>query len=58
MNYKAVIIKEMNFIYNTPNISEMNKMIDYLRENKFGYTYYPRKDTLENMFINLIESQN
>lgn len=59
MNYKAVIISKNEFVYNTLNISEMNKMIDYLRENKILiHGIIREKDTLENMFINLIESQN
>jgi len=58
-NYKTTIISNNEFVYNSLNPEEMNKMIDYLRENKILILSIVReKDSLENMFINLIESQN
>lgn len=58
-SFKAVIHGKNEFIYNTVNIEDLNKLIDFLRENKILiHSVNREKDTLENMFINLIESQN
>ncbi|MBL8005930.1 MAG: ABC transporter ATP-binding protein [Ignavibacteria bacterium] len=57
--YKAVIKSRNEFLYNSPDTEEMNKMIDFLRGNNILIQSIVReKDTLENMFINLIEKQN
>lgn len=59
VSYKAVIHGKNEFIYNTVNIEDLNKLIDFLREKKILiHSLNREKDTLENMFINLIESQN
>lgn len=59
INFKAVIHSRNEFVYNTINIEDLNKIIDFLRENKILiHSVNREKDTLENMFINLIESQN
>lgn len=59
INFKAVIHSRNEFVYNTINIEDLNKLIDFLRENKILiHSVNREKDTLENMFINLIESQN
>lgn len=59
VSYKAVIHGKNEFIYSTVNIEDLNKLIDFLREKKILiHSLNREKDTLENMFINLIESQN
>ncbi|MBL0107138.1 MAG: ABC transporter ATP-binding protein [Ignavibacteria bacterium] len=59
INFKAVIHSRNEFVYNTINIEDLNILIDFLRENKILiHSVNREKDTLENMFINLIESQN
>lgn len=59
ISYKAVIHGKNEFIYSTVNIEDLNKLIDFLREKKILiHSLNREKDTLENMFINLIESQN
>ncbi len=59
INFKAVIHSRNEFVYNTINIEDLNNLIDFLRENKILiHSVNREKDTLENMFINLIESQN
>ena len=59
INFKAVIHSRNEFVYNTINIEDLNRLIDFLRENKILiHSVNREKDTLENMFINLIESQN
>ena len=54
INFKAVIHSRNEFVYNTINIEDLNKIIDFLRENKILiHSVNREKDTLENMFINL-----
>ncbi|HMS65990.1 MAG TPA: ABC transporter ATP-binding protein [Ignavibacteria bacterium] len=58
-DFKARISSRNEFIYNTLSTEEMNKVIDFLRSKNILIQSVEReKDTLENMFINLIESQN
>lgn len=58
-NYKAVIKSKNEFHFNSGNSEELNKLIDFLRENKVMILGITReKNTLEDMFINLIGSQN
>ncbi|MEO6695559.1 MAG: ABC transporter ATP-binding protein [Ignavibacteria bacterium] len=58
-NYKATINAKNEFIISAANVEELNKLIDFLRSNKVMiHSIVREKDTLENMFINLIESQN
>lgn len=58
-NYKAVINGRNDFTFNSPSVEELNSLIDHLRQNKIMiHTIIREKDTLENMFINLIGSQN
>lgn len=57
--YKALIKSRNEFLYNSPDTREMNTMIDFLRgKNILIQSIVREKDTLENMFINLIEKQN
>lgn len=58
-DYQAKISSKNEFVYNTLNTEDMNKVIDFLRsKNILIHSIEREKDTLENMFINLIESQN
>lgn len=58
-NYKATIKGRNEFHFNTNSTEELNKLIDLLRENKILILGITReKNTLEDMFINLIGSQN
>jgi len=58
-NHKATINGSNEFSYNTGSVEELNKLIDFLRQNNVMiHSIVREKDTLENMFINLIESQN
>ncbi len=57
--FKASINGKNEFYYNTGNAEELNKMIDFLRQkNVLIHGIAREKDSLENMFINLIGSQN
>ncbi len=58
-NYKATINGTNEFCINTLSIEDLNAVIDLLRKNKILIHGVVReKNTLENMFINLIGSQN
>ncbi|MDZ4710985.1 MAG: ABC transporter ATP-binding protein [bacterium] len=58
-NYKATIIDKNEFSFNTASVAELNKLIDFVRQNGILIHGISReKNTLENMFINLIGSQN
>jgi len=58
LNYNAVIRSKNNIIFEAENIEKLNLIIDYLRkENILIHGINREKDTLENMFINLIEQQ-
>lgn len=57
--YKATIKSRNEFYFNTSSTEELNNMIDFLRQNKVMIHGIVReKNSLENMFINLIENQN
>jgi ABC-2 type transport system ATP-binding protein len=59
VNFKATINNRNEFFYNTNNIEDLNKIIDYLRQNNvLIHSINREKNTLENMFINIIGSQN
>lgn len=58
-NFKATISNANEFYFNTGNPVELNRVIDFLRQNNILINSISReKNTLENMFINLIEGQN
>jgi len=58
-NYKATINGRNEFSYNAGKVEDLNELIDFLRKNKvLIHSIVREKDTLENMFINLIGSQN
>lgn len=58
-DYKATVSSKNEFSFNTGNIEELNKLIDFLRQNNILIHGITReKNTLENMFINLIGSRN
>ncbi len=58
-NYKATINARNEFSYSAGNVEELNQLIDFLRQkNVLIHSVVQEKDTLENMFINLIGSQN
>lgn len=57
--YKAIIKGKSEFHISAQTAEELNRFIDFLRKNKVLIKSIVReKDTLENMFINLIGSQN
>ncbi|MBK8981961.1 MAG: ABC transporter ATP-binding protein [Ignavibacteria bacterium] len=59
MNFKATILSINEFHFKTDNIDELNRLIDFMRQNNILIRGIQReKNTLENMFINLIGSQN
>jgi ABC-2 type transport system ATP-binding protein len=58
-NFKAIISSRNEFSFNTGSIEELNKLIDFLRQkNILIHGITREKNTLENMFINLIGSRN
>ena len=58
-NFKATVSSRNEFVFNTGNIEELNKLIDFLRQkNILIHSITREKNTLENMFINLIGSRN
>ena len=58
-NFKATISSRNEFYFNTGSIEELNKLIDFLRQNNILiHGILREKNTLENMFINLIGNQN
>ncbi len=59
LNYKLTLQGKNKFIYNTNSPEELNNLIDYLRSNKILINSISKeKNTLEDMFINLISKQN
>ena len=59
LNYKVTLQGKNKFIYNTNSPEELNNLIDYLRSNKILINSISKeKNTLEDMFINLISKQN
>lgn len=58
-NYKTTVSNKNEFYFNTGSAEDLNKLIDYLRQNNVLIHGITReKNSLENMFINLIESRN
>lgn len=58
-NFKAIILGNNEFHFKTNSFEELNKLIDFLRQsNILIHGIQREKNTLENMFINLIGSQN
>lgn len=58
-NFKATVSSRHEFVYNTGSVEELNKLIDFLRQkNILIHSITREKNTLENMFINLIGSRN
>jgi ABC-2 type transport system ATP-binding protein len=54
-NFKAVISSKTNFSIPIENLDSLNRVIDYLRGSKvLIHTITKEKDTLEDLFINLI----
>lgn len=54
-NFKAVISSKTNFSILIENLNALNNVIDYLRNSKILiHTITKEKDTLEDLFINLI----
>ncbi len=57
--FKSTIKSKNEFYFNSDNIDELNKLIDFLRQNNIMILGITReKNTLEDMFINLIGSRN
>ena len=58
--YKVTLHGKTEFIYSTESVDDLNKLIDYLRDQKILlHNVSLEKTTLESMFINLIgEDQN
>ena len=53
--FKAVLHGNSEFTYNSSNDEDLNKVIDYLRQqNVLIRSFYQEKSSLESMFINLI----
>jgi len=58
-DYKAVIKSSNEFYFNSSDTASLNNLIDYLRQNKILiHSIVREKNSLESMFINLIEGQN
>ncbi len=59
LDYKVTLQGKNKFVYNTNSPEELNKLIDYLRKSKILINSISKeKNTLEDMFINLISKQN
>lgn len=57
--FKSTIKSRHEFYYSTGSIDDLNKLIDFLRQNKVLILSIAReKNSLEDLFINLIGSQN
>ncbi|MBS1518665.1 MAG: ABC transporter ATP-binding protein [Bacteroidetes bacterium] len=57
--FKVTILGSNEFHFKTQSYEDLNKLIDFLRQNGILIRGVQReKNTLENMFINLIGSQN
>ena len=57
--FKAVIKSKNEFQFNAKTVNELNSFIDFLRKKDILiHSIVREKDTLENMFISLIGSQN
>ncbi len=58
-NHKATIIGKNELHFHTDSVEELNKLIDILRQNSVLIHEITReKNSLEDMFINIIGSQN
>lgn len=58
LTYKAIVHNRNEFVFKTSSVEDLNKLIDYLRSNKVLIrSVSEEKNTLESMFINLIEQQ-
>lgn len=59
IEFKAVIKSKNEFQFNAKTVNELNGFIDFLRKKDILiHSIVREKDTLENMFISLIGSQN
>jgi ABC-2 type transport system ATP-binding protein len=59
LNYKVTLQGKNRFKQNTNDITELNNLIDFLRQNRIMIQNISKdKNTLENMFINLISGKN
>jgi len=59
LDYKVTLYGKNKFVFNTNIPEELNKLIDLLRKNKILISSISKeKNTLEDMFINLISKQN
>jgi ABC-2 type transport system ATP-binding protein len=57
--FRAVIHSEKEFFYPASSIEELNMLIDFLRSKKILIQSVSKeRDTLENLFINLVGEQN
>ncbi|MCB0727416.1 MAG: ABC transporter ATP-binding protein [Ignavibacteriae bacterium] len=57
--YKSIIKSKHEFYYSTDSPEDLNKLIDFLRQNKVLILSITReKNSLEDLFINLIGSRN
>lgn len=58
-NYKVTLSSKNEFSFNTDSVENLNKLIDFLRQNSILIQGITReKNTLEDMFINLIGNRN
>ena len=58
-NYKVTLSSKNEFSFNTDSIEDLNKLVDFLRQNNILIHGITReKNTLEDMFINLIGNRN
>ncbi|CAN5544690.1 ABC transporter ATP-binding protein [soil metagenome] len=57
-NYSAMITSKTEFKYKSSSPEQINSIIDFLRgKNVFILSFYREKNSLEDMFINLIENE-
>ena len=56
--YSAVIVSKSEFKYSSSTPEQINAIVDYLRsKNVFILSFYRERNSLEDMFINLIENE-
>ncbi|MBK8550737.1 MAG: ABC transporter ATP-binding protein [Ignavibacteria bacterium] len=59
VSFKCTIKSKNEFYFNSDSVEELNKLIDFIRQNNIMIQGIAReKNTLEDMFINLIGSKN
>lgn len=59
VGFKCTIKSKTEFYFNSNSVEELNRLIDFLRQNNiFIHGISREKNTLEDMFINLIGSRN